>query len=248
MSEWGRVRGPRAAMRFVPPFVPITVEIKGRRNNRIEYTWPNEGPAWARPPGGGWWGKGVWKISGRWWKEVHSGEGGITSYITLVCMFVSRFILEEQTIPINVTLNSSSKFYLHPPPHIHTHFFSFLSSPHLCLSADCIDSKWQGLSLSTKHWSHAELTLQVFWLTLSIHRGFDSHQPPWREATEGPEVSGIKRGEEVGTHFFFLIGGFHGFQCKLLNIFSLLLPNTLFSQCTEFVSPVKQLLRYLTWT
>lgn len=90
----------------------------------------------------------------------------------------------------------SNSIFTAPP------LLSFLSSPHLSLSADCIDSKWQGLSLSTKHWSHAELTLQVFWLTLSIQRGFDSHQPPWREATEAPEVSGIKRGEEVGTHFF----------------------------------------------
>lgn len=51
MSKWGRVQGPRAVMQFVPPFVRITVEIKGRTYNRIDYTWPNEDLVWNRPPG-----------------------------------------------------------------------------------------------------------------------------------------------------------------------------------------------------
>lgn len=51
MSKWGRVQGPRAVMQFVPLFVRITVEIKGRTYNRIDYTWPNEDLVWNRPPG-----------------------------------------------------------------------------------------------------------------------------------------------------------------------------------------------------
>lgn len=51
MSKWGRVQGPRAVMQFVPPFVRITVEIKGHKYNRIDYTWPNEDLVWNRPPG-----------------------------------------------------------------------------------------------------------------------------------------------------------------------------------------------------
>lgn len=49
MSKWGRVQGPRAVMQFVPPFVQITVQIKGCKYDRIDYTWPNEDPVWTRP-------------------------------------------------------------------------------------------------------------------------------------------------------------------------------------------------------
>lgn len=38
-------------MRFVPPFVRITVEIKRRKYNRTDYTWSNEDLVWNRPPG-----------------------------------------------------------------------------------------------------------------------------------------------------------------------------------------------------
>lgn len=173
MSEWGQVQGPRAAMRFVPPFVPITVEIKGCRNNRIEYTWPNEGPAWARPPGGGGW-RGLedqGEVGGRWQRELHSGRGGITGVISFWSFyFCLEFCPEGIVSSCPKTRQIIIFSWILLPNSICISISSLSSRPRLSLSADCLESKWQRLSLNTKHRSHAELTPQVF--TLSVHRAW----------------------------------------------------------------------------
>lgn len=86
-------------------------------------------------------------------------------------------------------------FILFPSPPL-----SLSSAPPLLpLSACCPESKWQQLSLNAKPRSHAKLTPQVFWVTLSVHRAWLPSAPPVR-SDRSPR--GVRYGE--GRRLVFL--------------------------------------------
>lgn len=161
-------------------------------------------------------GGSFWRFRGMW---VGDGEercaverGGLYGhYVTLVFFNLWGHFWDVVSL---INTHNCFKFIPSPKTCIHPYFrSSFLplfilfpspplslssAPPLLPLSACCPESKWQQLSLNAKPRSHAKLTPQVFWLTLSVHQAW-LPSAPLVGSDRSPR--GVRHGEGRGLVF-----------------------------------------------